>query len=67
MGPLRWTAAYILCVVERKLVVDRAFQRLSREDFITVLQETGASFTIVMLEGLQDIASSAGQDDRRLT
>lgn len=62
MGPLRWTAAYVLCVVERKLVV-----RLSREDFITVLQETGASFTIVMLEGLQDIASSAGQDDRRLT
>lgn len=67
MGPFRWTAAYVLCVVQRKLVVHMAFQRLSREDLITVQQETGTSFTIVMLAGLQDIASGAGQDDWRLT
>lgn len=54
------TAAYVLYVVERKLVVSSGFQKLSREGLITVVDETETGFILMMLNGLQDIASCEG-------
>lgn len=60
MGPPRWTGAYLLHVVERKLVVSSGFQRLSREDLITLVDEAEISLMIVMRKGFQDTASCEG-------